>query len=187
VTGRGELGGHMPASGARRARAAAGSAAFLIVAPGVVTGLVPWLITGWRQGSMRPAALAVAGVVLTAAGCVVLLQAFGRFVLEGAGTPAPPAPTERLVVGGLYRYVRNPMYLALQAIIVGQVLVLDRPVLLSYAAAVAVATAAFARWHEEPALTRRYGAQYEAYRRAVPGWLPRRPSRPRRPDGIRAE
>ena len=164
-------------SRARRMRAAAGTIAFLIVAPGVVTGLVPWLITGWRPGSTRPAALVVAGAVLTAAGCIVLLQAFGRFVLEGAGTPAPSAPTERLVVGGLYRYVRNPMYLALQAIIVGQVLMLDRPVLLGYAVVVAAATAAFARWYEEPALARRYGAQYEAYRRAVPGWLPRKPAR----------
>jgi protein-S-isoprenylcysteine O-methyltransferase Ste14 len=182
MTGRGEQGGHTPVRGARAARAAAGTVAFLIVAPGVVTGLLPWLITGWRPGSVRPAALVVAGAVLTTAGCLVLLQAFGRFVLEGAGTPAPPAPTERLVVGGLYRYVRNPMYLALQAIIVGQVLLLCRPVLLGYAVVVAAATAAFARWYEEPALTRRYGAQYEAYRREVPGWLPRRPSSRGGPD-----
>jgi protein-S-isoprenylcysteine O-methyltransferase Ste14 len=158
-------------------RAAVGTAAFLVVAPGLVTGLVPWLITGWRPGSTQPAALIVAGAVVTGAGCVVLLQAFGRFVLEGVGTPAPPAPTERLVVGGLYRYVRNPMYLALQAVIIGQVMLLDRPVLLVYAAVVAAATVAFTRLYEEPALARRYGDQYAAYRRAVPGWLPRRPSR----------
>jgi protein-S-isoprenylcysteine O-methyltransferase Ste14 len=169
----------------RRVRAAIGTAAFLVVAPGVVTGLVPWLITGWRPGSTRPAAMVVAGAVLTGAGCVVLLQAFGRFVLEGAGTPAPPAPTEQLVVGGLYRYVRNPMYLALQAVIIGQVLLLDRPVLLYYTAAVLAATVAFARLYEEPALARRYGEQYEAYRRAVPGWRPRWPSRRARADGTR--
>jgi protein-S-isoprenylcysteine O-methyltransferase Ste14 len=148
----------------------------LVVAPGVVTGLLPWLITGWRPGSTRPAAMVAAGAVLTGAGCVVLLQAFGRFVLEGAGTPAPTAPTEELVVGGLYRYVRNPMYLALQAVIVGQVLLLDRPVLLYYAAGVLAATVAFVKLYEEPALAHRYGEQYAAYRRAVPGWLPRRPS-----------
>jgi protein-S-isoprenylcysteine O-methyltransferase Ste14 len=167
-------------SRARRLKAAAGTAAFLVIAPGVVTGLVPWLITGWQQGDMRPAAMVVAGGILTTAGCAVLLQAFARFVLEGAGTPAPTAPTEQLVIGGLYRYVRNPMYLALQAIIIGQVLVLDRPVLLAYAAVVVAATASFAHWHEEPALARRYGAQYDAYRRAVPAWLPRPPSRRRR-------
>ncbi|HSR86224.1 MAG TPA: isoprenylcysteine carboxylmethyltransferase family protein [Streptosporangiaceae bacterium] len=161
----------------RQVRAAIGTAAFLVVAPGVVTGLVPWLMTGWRQGSARPAAMVAAGAVLTAAGCLVLLQAFGRFALEGVGTPAPPAPTDRLVVGGLYRYVRNPMYLALQAVIIGQVLLLDRPVLLYYAAAVLALTVAFVRLYEEPALARKYGEQYAAYRRAVPGWLPRWPSK----------
>lgn len=159
----------------RRARAAIETAAFLAVAPGVVTGLVPWLITGWMPGTTRPAAMIAVGALLTIAGIAVLLQAFGRFVLEGAGTPAPQAPTERLVVGGPYRYVRNPMYLALQAIIVGQVLLLDRPVLLVYAAGVLAMTIAFVRLYEEPALARRYGEQYEAYRRAVPGWRPRWP------------
>ena len=168
-------------SRARRLTAAAGTATFLVIAPGVVTGLVPWLITGWRQGDTRPTAMVVAGGILTAAGCAVLLQAFARFVLEGAGTPAPIAPTEQLVIGGLYRYVRNPMYLALQAIIIGQVLLLDRPVLLAYAAVVAAATVSFVHWYEEPALARQYGAQYDAYRRAVPAWLPRRPSRRGRP------
>jgi protein-S-isoprenylcysteine O-methyltransferase Ste14 len=162
----------------RRIPAVIGTVAFLVVAPGVVTGLIPWLITNWRPGSTRPVALVVTGAVLTAAGVAVLLQAFGRFALEGVGTPLPAAPTERLVVGGLYRYVRNPMYLALQAIIIGQVLLLDRPVLLPYAAVVLAMTIAFVRLYEEPALGRRYGQQYADYRRAVPAWLPR--FRPRR-------
>jgi protein-S-isoprenylcysteine O-methyltransferase Ste14 len=161
----------------RRARAAVGTAIFLLVAPGVVIGLVPWLITGWQQGSIRLAGLVVAGALVTGAGCLVLLQAFARFALEGAGTPAPPAPTEQLVVGGLYRYVRNPMYLALQAIVIGQALLLDRPILLGYAVGVAALTAAFVYWYEEPTLARRYGAQYDAYRQAVPRWLPRLPRR----------
>jgi protein-S-isoprenylcysteine O-methyltransferase Ste14 len=144
---------------------------------------VPWLITRWQPGTTQPAVMVAAGAVLTAAGCGVLLHSFARFALDGLGTPAPSAPTERLVVSGLYRYVRNPMYLALQAILIGQVLLLDRPVLLIYAAAVAAMTAAFTRWYEEPALRRRYGEQYEQYRRQVPGWLPRRPARPGRPSG----
>jgi protein-S-isoprenylcysteine O-methyltransferase Ste14 len=68
------------------------------------------------------------------------------------------------VIGGLYRYVRNPMYLAVVAAITGQALALGQPVLLAYATAVWVTTAAFVRWYEEPALARQFGAQYEAYR-----------------------
>ncbi len=115
------------------------------------------------------------------AGLAVLLHAFGRFVLEGIGTPAPVAPTARLVVGGAYRYVRNPMYLAVAAVIFGQALLLGQAGLLLYAAVFCVIVAAFVRVYEEPVLSRRFGAQYEAYRRAVPAWWPRRtPWEPRR-------
>ncbi len=161
----------------RKTSAATGSAAFFAAAPGVVAGLVPWLLTGWRAGSPYSLALRAAGAVLIAAGGVVLLAAFGRFVIEGAGTPSPTAPTEQLVVGGLYRYVRNPMYLAVLAAITGQALVLSRPVLLIYAAGVGAVFCAFVYWYEQPALAKRYGAQYEAYRRNVPAWWPRRPRR----------
>jgi protein-S-isoprenylcysteine O-methyltransferase Ste14 len=95
-------------------------------------------------------------------------------VLEGRGTPAPVAPTERLVVGGLYRYVRNPMYVAVGATIVGQALLLGRPWLLAYAAAFWLVVATFVRVYEEPTLIRRFGREYDAYRSAVPGWWPRR-------------
>jgi protein-S-isoprenylcysteine O-methyltransferase Ste14 len=121
----------------------------------------------------------VAGLIMLIAGAIVLIQAFARFVTEGHGTPAPVAPTERLVIGGLYRYVRNPMYLAVVAVITGQALALGQPVLLGYAALVWVTVASFVRWYEEPALARQFGAQYQAYRRSVPAWLPRtRPWRP---------
>jgi protein-S-isoprenylcysteine O-methyltransferase Ste14 len=106
-----------------RARAAAGSLIFLLLAPGLTAGLVPWLLTGWDSTSPWPL-LRVAGVVLIAVGLAVLLNAFARFVIEGVGTPAPVAPTERLVVGGLYRHVRNPMYVAVATVIVGQALLL---------------------------------------------------------------
>jgi protein-S-isoprenylcysteine O-methyltransferase Ste14 len=160
----------------RRPLAAAGSAIFFVLAPGVVAGLIPWWLTGWRVREPLPywALLRVAGVALLAAGVVVLVHAFVRFVVEGAGTPAPVAPTQELVVGGLYRYVRNPMYLAVVAAIVGQALVLGQPALLLYAGAVGATTSAFVHWYEEPTLARQFGAQYEAYRRAVPAWWPRR-------------
>ena len=156
-----------------RARSALGSGLFLVVAPGIVAGLVPWWLTGgWETGTTWPP-LQVLGALLLVAGAIVLVDAFVRFVVEGVGTPAPVAPTQRLVVGGLYRHVRNPMYLAVGATIVGQALLLGRPILLLYAAAFAVVVLAFVRGYEEPTLARQFGAEYEDYRRAVPGWWPR--------------
>jgi protein-S-isoprenylcysteine O-methyltransferase Ste14 len=160
----------------RKAKAAIGSLIFLAVAPGIVAGVVPWWLTGWRVQEPLPywLPLRVLGVLLLTAGVLVVLDAFRRFVVEGLGTPAPIAPTERLVVGGLYRYVRNPMYLAVAATIVGQALLLGQPVLLLYGAAFSVVVASFVHWYEEPALRRQFGSEYEVYRRAVPPWLPRR-------------
>ena len=155
-----------------RLRAALGSAAFFAAAPCVVAGIVPWALTGWDAHAW-PLPVRVVGVVLIAIGLPVLVHAFVRFVLEGAGTPAPVAPTERLVVGGLYRYVRNPMYLAVTSVIVGQALLLGRPVLLVWAAAVLTACWSFVHWYEEPALERRFGEDYVRYRSEVPGWMPR--------------
>jgi protein-S-isoprenylcysteine O-methyltransferase Ste14 len=157
---------------------------FLFVAPGVVAGLVPWLLTGWEADDDlgEPVVVRIIGALLLASGVAVLLDAFVRFVREGRGTPAPVAPTERLVVGGLYRHVRNPMYLAVLAAILGQALLLGRAVLLVYAAIVGAAFWAFVRWVEEPTLARRYGPEYATYRRAVPAWRPR--LRPWRSDRI---
>ena len=161
-----------------RARAAAGSIGFLLLAPGLTAGLVPWLLTGWESNDW-PLPLRAVGAVMIAAGVAALLYAFGRFVFEGLGTPAPVAPPERLVIGGLYRHVRNPMYVAVAATIIGQALVLGQPLLLAYAALFMAAVAAFVHLYEEPTLTRRFGEQYAAYRRGVPAWLPRlRPWRP---------
>lgn len=155
-----------------RARAAIGSLVFLAVAPGVVAGLLPWLITSW-SGHDWPLPVRLLGGVLIAAGSAFLIAAFVRFVVDGLGTPAPVAPTERLVVSGAYRYVRNPMYLAVAGVIVGQALLLGRATLLIYAIAFVVVVSAFVRLYEEPTLAKRFGEQYEAYRRAVPRWRPR--------------
>jgi protein-S-isoprenylcysteine O-methyltransferase Ste14 len=158
----------------RRPTAAVGSVVFLLVAPGVVVGLIPWLLTRWQAREPLPywALMRVLGEILLVAGLIVLVQAFVRFVVEGFGTPAPVAAPERLVVGGVYRYVRNPMYVAVLAAIVGQALLLGWLGLLLYAGAAWLVAAAFVRWYEEPTLTRRFGADYEAYRRAVPAWWP---------------
>ncbi len=152
-----------------------GSALFFVVAPGTVIGVVPWLLTGWQVHDPLPywTPLRVVGAGLLIAGVAVAAQAFVRFVVEGLGTPAPVAAPERLVVGGLYRHVRNPMYVALLVAIVGEALLLGQVSLLVYAVVVGVITNLFVRLYEEPALRRRFGDQYEAYRRAVPGWWPR--------------
>jgi protein-S-isoprenylcysteine O-methyltransferase Ste14 len=172
----------------RKPAAALGSTVFFLLAPGTAAGLVPWWLTRWQVRQPLPAPwdwapVQVLGVILLATGVVVLVQAFVRFVVEGLGTPVPIAAPERLVVGGTYRHVRNPMYVAVLAIIVGQALLLGRLGLLLYAAVVWLPTAAFVRWYEEPTLTRRFGADYQAYRRAVPAWWPRlRPWEPERGD-----
>jgi protein-S-isoprenylcysteine O-methyltransferase Ste14 len=155
-----------------RTGAALGTAAFFVAAPGVMGGLVPWLLTGWQAGDTT-AVLQWVGWALVVLGTVALQYTVPRFVTEGRGTPAPIAPTERLVVGGLNRYVRNPMYLAVASIILGQALLLARPVLVVYTALFLLVTAAFVRWYEEPTLAARYGAEYDAYRSAVRGWIPR--------------
>jgi protein-S-isoprenylcysteine O-methyltransferase Ste14 len=146
---------------------------FFALAPGIVAGLFPWAITRWRVADPVSWPVRTFGVALLVAGGLVLVSAFARFVTEGLGTPAPVAPTQRLVIGGLYRYVRNPMYLAVLAAIAGQALILGRVALLAYGAVVAVAFVVFVRLYEEPTLQEAFGDAYETYRRAVPRWLPR--------------
>jgi protein-S-isoprenylcysteine O-methyltransferase Ste14 len=141
----------------------------------VFAGLLPALITGWEVEEQLPGALRALGFVLVFISAGFLLHAFGRFALEGIGTPAPVAPTRHLVVGGVYRFVRNPMYLAVLGAIAGQVLVLGSLALLAYGAVLACAFVAFVKLYEEPTLRAAYGAEYDAYRAAVPGWIPRRP------------
>lgn len=158
-----------------RAGATLGTVVFLVLVPGTVAGLTPWWLTHWEAGGPLPLwpLWEVVGVVLVAAGTGVLLEAFARFVVDGIGTPAPVAPTEKLVVSGLYRHVRNPMYLAVGAAIAGQALLLGRAVLVGYLAAYAVAVASFVRGYEEPTLRRRFGGDYDTYCQAVPAWRPR--------------
>lgn len=152
--------------------AALGTFLFLVLAPGTAAGLVPWLITGW-DAEQVPLAVQVAGIVLLLAGIAVLLESFARFVIEGRGTPAPVAPTEELVVGGAYRYVRNPMYVAVTSAIAGQALLLGSVALGVYALGFWAVTAAFVRFYEEPTLTRTYGQRYRTYRDNVRAWIPR--------------
>jgi protein-S-isoprenylcysteine O-methyltransferase Ste14 len=156
--------------------AAAGTAIFFVVAPGIVAGLVPWLISGWDVRWPRSGfavVVMVLGSALLAVAIVVLIRNFIRFVVEGRGTPSPVLQTERLVVGGDYRFVRNPMYLAVIAAILGQAMIFGSFALLIYALAVWVMMASFVRWYEEPLLQNRYGEEYGRYRLGVRAWVPR--------------
>ena len=155
-------------------RAWIGTIIFLLLAPGIVAGVIPWLVTGWQWFAWGGAAwvvvpIAVLGIAL---GVLFLLHAFALFAVH-SGTPAPIAPTETLVVTGVYRFVRNPMYLAVLAIILSQALLFGSWPLVIYAGIAFAAVFAFVKGYEEPTLTRTYGEQYREYQRNVPGWWPR--------------
>jgi protein-S-isoprenylcysteine O-methyltransferase Ste14 len=156
----------------RTTTAALGSAAFFVVAPGTFVGLGPWLITHWVIPVPSTPLRVALGVAFIVVGLIPPVFAFIEFARAG-GTPMPAAPTQRLVVSGFNRFVRNPMYVGLLAAIVGQALLFDSLWLVGYAAIGWIATASFVHWYEEPTLVRTYGEQYEEYRRNVPAWIPR--------------
>lgn len=137
--------------------------------------LLPWVITQYQPGRPPwPAAAPVIGVVLIVVGGIVVLEAFVRFVIEGVGIPMPTTVTSRrLMVGGVYGYVRNPIYLAAFVVIIGEALLLSRAVLLTYSVGFLAFCIAWVRMMEEPLLAERFGAEYQAYRKQVPGWWPR--------------
>jgi len=148
---------------------------WLLLAPGLVAVLVPWILSGWK---LQPpffalAALRWVGCLLILFGVPVLTEAFARFALYGRGTPAPYMLTERLVITGSYRYVRNPMYVAIISTVLGQALLLGQRALLTYALVLWASFHAFVVWYEEPSLKRRFGQQYETYCAAVRRWWPR--------------
>lgn len=156
----------------RSPSAFAASSFFLVLAPGTVAGLVPWALTGWQAGAYAGPGTAIAGWVLIAAGLPVLLESFLRFARHG-GTPAPVYPTSRLVVTGFYRHVRNPMYVAVLALIAGQVLLFASLPLALYGVLIWLIFHLFVTRYEEPKLRRQFPEDYAAYVTGVPRWLPR--------------
>ena len=138
----------------KTSRAAVASAAFFVAAPGTVVGLIPWLITRWEIADFTPPWQIAVGAALVAVGLIPPAHAFVQFVKAG-GTPMPIAPTQRLVVTGFNRYVRNPMYVGLIVAILGQALLFSSVGLVIYAAIAWTITASFVRWYEEPTLRSR--------------------------------
>ena len=152
-----------------------GSLLFLVVAPGTVAVYLPWLFSRWR---LQPPFLGVPltrglGVALILLGAPGLLDSFARFALLGRGTPAPVAPPDRLVVHGLYRFVRNPMYVAVVCVVLGQALLFGSLPVLEYLAVLWLAFHVFVLAYEEPALRARFGADYARYCAQVGRWIPR--------------
>lgn len=152
-----------------------GSILFLFVAPGVVAGVIPWGISGYR---MEPPFLGVEpfrwlGVALLVLGAGLLIETFVRFARQGRGTPAPIYPTQNLVITGSYRFVRNPMYVAVVSLIFGQALLFGSAGTLVWGLVVWLTVHLFVLGYEEPTLASTFGAQYDAYRAGVRRWIPR--------------
>ncbi len=159
----------------KRAGAILGSAIFLVVAPGTLALYVPWAVCRWQFASplLGFFPFRIIGVLMLTAGLPVLLDSFARFAIQGLGTPAPVAPPQRLVVTGLYHYVRNPMYVAVSLLVFGQGLLFGSVRLLEYGIVVCLGFFAFVILYEEPALRRKFGQEYEQYCARVPRWVPR--------------
>ena len=159
----------------KRLSAVVGTGLFLLLAPGTVAGLVPWWITRWSMQAplLGFSGFRVIGALMIVAGIAVVLDSFARFALQGLGTPAPILPARHLVVSGLYRYVRNPMYVGVLGIIVGQGLLFGDGRLFAYGVLLWLGVHVFVVGYEEPTLRRSFGAEYETFRRNVPRWIPR--------------
>jgi protein-S-isoprenylcysteine O-methyltransferase Ste14 len=159
----------------QRPIAVIGSFVFLLLAPGCVAGVVPWWISRWQ---VHPAflgfsGLRVLGALLIIGGLPMILDSFARFAIQGLGTPAPVLPTRHLVVSGLYRHVRNPMYVGVVALILGQGLLFGQTRLLIYGAIVWLAFHLFVLGYEEPKLRNTFASEYETFYKNVPRWVPR--------------
>ena len=163
-----------PEAGMRKSTAAAVSLAWGLALGGTFGCLLPYLLGEWHFHQPLPywAVAQAAGGLLICAGLVPIVQAFAEFI-KADGTPVPAAPPPRLVVSGFYRYVRNPIYVGFLGILLGEVLLFGSLGLVEYTIVAWCIGAAGARFYEEPTLARKFGAEYQAYRRAVPAWVPR--------------
>jgi len=147
---------------------------FLILVPGPLLFWAPYKIgLSGSGGQFHPELFGYTALLPWLGGTIVLLWSCGEFALKGKGTPAPIDPPGVLVANGLYRFVRNPMYLGALLILLGHVLWFQSFRLLLYVAAITVAFNLFVVFYEEPFLRRRFGASYEEYCQRVPRWIPR--------------
>jgi protein-S-isoprenylcysteine O-methyltransferase Ste14 len=147
---------------------------FTLVAPGTVAGWIPWLLVRDRSpasGSMLALAIGLFGL-----GGAIYAWCVWDFANFGRGTPAPIDAPRKLVIRGLYRFVRNPMYVGVLAVILAWAVWFQAASLAIYALGVAACFHGFIRFYEEPHLQQEFGSEYAAYRDRVGRWIPRLPS-----------
>jgi protein-S-isoprenylcysteine O-methyltransferase Ste14 len=145
---------------------------FTILVPGIVTLCVPYILLG-RTYEPGHGPLAWLGVLCFMVGACIYFSCAWEFAVRGLGTPAPIAPTKFLVVSGLHRYVRNPMYIGVLLVILGQAALFHAPRLAEYAVLFGLLAHLFVLFYEEPTLRGKFGDSYEEYRATVPRWIPR--------------
>jgi len=145
-----------------------------ILLPGVVAGYVPWRFfgLGWTPFDLT-SPTQLLGLVCIGLGVVLLAACIFEFAWTGRGTLSPADPPPHLVVRGLYRYVRNPMYLSVTMILLGEALVVHSVALTIYWAIWFAAANIFVLCYEEPALRRCFGSSYNEYTQHVRRWIPR--------------
>ncbi len=145
---------------------------FLIVAPGMVAGYIPLALL--RRGpQVETGVFAYLAFPLWLIGAAILLWCFWEFVARGHGTPAPIDPPKELVVSGMYRYVRNPMYVGVLLILLGHFVWFKTIWMIVYAVFAFLVVHTFVTLYEEPTLKNKFGAAYERYLQKVPRWIPR--------------
>ena len=147
---------------------------FTILVPGAATVLVPYLLltSGFQLHPMEIGAWRILGLPPVLLGAVTYLWCAWDFTFTGRGTPAPIDPPKELVVKGLYRYVRNPMYVGITLILLGEGLLFESAVLFLYVGLLLVWFQLFIVYYEEPTLRRLFGASYESYCKSVSRWIP---------------
>jgi protein-S-isoprenylcysteine O-methyltransferase Ste14 len=148
---------------------------FTVFVPGTVAIWIPYRIlsSAGSRGSISIGGVRYFGLAVITIGALIYLWCAWDFTFAGKGTPAPIDPPRELVVKGLYRYVRNPMYAGVLSVVLGQATWFEAPRLFAYAGLVFVLFSAFVLIYEEPALKRKFGASYKQYCERVPRWIPR--------------
>jgi protein-S-isoprenylcysteine O-methyltransferase Ste14 len=151
---------------------------FTVIMPGTVGVYVPWLIL--TASGAKPEPIIWPAVVLTGLGVALYLWCLWLFATVGRGTPGPWDPAQRVVGVGPYGWIRNPMYLSVFLVVMGEALLFLSIPLLVYLGLVSLVVQLFVVGYEEPTLTEQFGDEYRAYLRRVPRWIPR----PRHREGV---